>query len=207
MVALFLGRAIIVLVILSPIIAFVVFGSTTSVYHKQVAFAAADEASTTSPIGKAVRIVTYDKHAEEKFVQLYEQLPEMINGFPKPPLEEFRIVYEVSKKKDFDWRTLYAIWVVESGCGVSIYGDEGHSIGPFQINDQHICEYNGNKPGCMADADRYDTEKSAVWTINRLLQHEHLGEYEMIRSHNGRPADNSNAAYVKNVRTYRSLLP
>ncbi len=109
------------------------------------------------------------------------------------------IVKSVSEKNNFDWKIPMAIILTESKGGKLMVGDKGLSKGWYHIYHLNVCELNGNRANCIHDADRLDLEKSTQWTVERLKRHENMGRREMIRSHNGLIADNSNQWYVDYV--------
>jgi len=108
-------------------------------------------------------------------------------------------VKRISDKSGFDWRIPMAIIMTESKGGKVMVGDSGLSKGWYHIYHLNVCELNGDRPNCISDQDRLDLKKSTQWTIDRLKRHENMGRREMIRSHNGLIADNSNQWYVDYV--------
>lgn len=107
-------------------------------------------------------------------------------------------IKRVAQEEGFDWKLLVAITEQESGRCRNLTGDNGLSKGCFHIYHINTCEYKQTER-CINDLDRLDPAKAAKWTIARLRAHESLGYTEMIRSHNGLPADHSNDWYPKNI--------
>jgi hypothetical protein len=100
------------------------------------------------------------------------------------------LIQKVAAREGIDWKILYAICKKESNCEDRI-GDGGKSIGPFQI-------HTGYHPTISPEKAK-DLEWSAEWTAKRLKRFAHLGEKEMVRSHNGLVPNNANAYYVEDV--------
>jgi len=197
MIVQYIGRAIITFLLFSPLIIFFANSSSEIIVYNNIAHAFTEE---PTQVPREVRIVVDGKSS-------YNDLPETLNGYPKPPERVVDAIQSVSKKKGFDWRIVYAICILESGCGTYMQGDGGLSGGWYHIHNQNVCEYNGNKPECIKDNDRYDINVATTWTVNRLLSNQYRGRYEMIRSHNGLPGDNSNAIYVTVVEKLVRTLP
>lgn len=114
---------------------------------------------------------------------------------PKDFRSTEKTVQRVASEMNFDWKIPMAIILTESKGGKVMTGDNGLSKGWYHIYHVNVCELNGEKPFCIKDHDRMDLEKSTRWAIARLQRHEGLGREEMIRSHNGLIADNSNSWY------------
>jgi hypothetical protein len=201
MIAQLLGRAIIAFLLFSPMVAFFTFKSSEVIVHNNVAHAeeASVEESREEP--REVRIVVSN-------TRLYDELPETLKGYPKPPFRVFDAIVNVSKELKFDWKIVYAICVHESGCGTKMIGDGGLSEGYYHIYEvDNVCEYTGFRKGCIKDNDRYDIYIATRWTVKRLLSNQDLGRYDMIRSHNGLWKDGRNADYVPAIDRLISLLP
>jgi uncharacterized protein YceK len=195
-----IGRAIIFLLILSPLGAFVLCNSSSIEYIRPATTAEAHDEATTSP--RVVRIVT-SSPAEYS----YEDIPQVINGYHKPPREVVDTIVGIANEMSFNWQIVYSICVLESGCGTIMEGDGGHSLGWYHIYRENVCEYNGNRAGCIKDADRLDIHKSTRWTVKRLLANQNLGRYNMIRSHNGLYPDHRNERYVSRIEDFVAMLP
>jgi hypothetical protein len=72
---------------------------------------------------------------------------------------------------------LLAMAWAESRFNCSVVGDNGHSLGCFQVHDGYHD---------VADADRLDFAFSAAWTLDRLVKHGYPHyRTAAIRSHNG----------------------
>lgn len=198
MIAHITGRAIIILFIFSPLVFFLLFQSST------VSYTLPALAQTSASILETPE----DEQAEDVSIAYdYEDIPHVINGYHKPSKEIVDVIVHVSEKMNFDWKVTYSICILESGCGTKMEGDGGLSHGWYHIYRENVCEYNGNKHGCIDSKDRYDIHKATVWTVNRLQTFEDLGRYNMIRSHNGLYGDHRNAPYVSRIEDFVSLLP
>lgn len=99
-------------------------------------------------------------------------------------------IKQVAEKYGLDWKILMGICIKESNCNPDRVGDGGKSYGAFQIHQKY-------HPGTIDCAK--DLKCSAEWTAKRLKRHAHLGESEMVRSHNGLVANNANAYYVSDI--------
>ena len=103
----------------------------------------------------------------------------------------FSVIQKVGEEEGVNWKILMAICLKESNCRNDRIGDSGHSLGAFQIHTLY-------HPAVKKDQ-AVDLEWSARWTAKRLKRYAHLGEAEMIRSHNGLVPNQANAYYVKDI--------
>jgi hypothetical protein len=118
-------------------------------------------------------------------VSLKEQSPTPIQG------AVLEVIKEVAKKENIDWKVLYGICLKESStCDTGRVGDKGWSYGAFQMNQY----WQPNTKTCAVDL-----KCSAEWTAKRLKKHEHLGLWNMIRSHNGLVGDRDGNGEVDNA--------
>lgn len=111
-------------------------------------------------------------------------------GAGSPVAPQVEVIKKVAEKEGIDWKILYGICKKESNCNGDRVGDSGNSYGYFQIHQKY-------HPGTIKCAK--DLKCAAEWTAKRLKRHAHLGEYEMLRSHNGLVANNANAYYVEDI--------
>lgn len=109
-------------------------------------------------------------------------------GQPATSLSIEETIQKIAKEYNFNWKILYAICLKESNCNSEAIGDEGKALGYYQIH------YRMHK---VSEKEAKDLQFSTEWTLKRLLKHSHLGEYEMIRSHNGLVSWNN--YYVEDV--------
>lgn len=118
---------------------------------------------------------------------------------PSPVIRaaDVQAIQTISSKYGIDWKILAAICVKESNCNPERVGDNGQSYGAFQIHQKY-------HPGTIECAK--DLTCAAEWTAKRLKRHAHLGESEMVRSHNGLVANNANAYYVADVKRIMETL-
>ncbi len=108
----------------------------------------------------------------------------------KTLLENVRIVAEIAKKYGVDPVTAVADMLVESGGNNKAIGDNGHSVGLFQLNDQ------GEGIG-MSVAERQDPTRNAEIALSHFAK-ANSGEDPGVVAYNAeRPADRS--AYVAKV--------
>jgi len=131
-----------------------------------------------------------DKNEEEK-----------IESNPSTPQGVVEKIKEISAEENFNWKIVYGILLKESGGDCSRIGDTHlpqASYGCYQINRGYHPEVTEEQAG--------DIDWSTRWTIQRLKRYAHLGEFEMIRSHNGLVADHSNDQYVEDVYSIMSRL-
>lgn len=108
---------------------------------------------------------------------------ELENGHAGPTQEveegatPLSIIKKTAEKHGIDWKIVQAICQKESQCDSSKTGDSGKSWGAYQI-------YSVAHPE-ITESQARDFEWATEWTVKRLKAHAHLGEYNMIRSHNG----------------------
>lgn len=108
----------------------------------------------------------------------------------KTLLENVKIVAEIAKKDGVDPATAVADMLVESGGNNKAIGDNGHSVGLFQLNDQ------GEGAG-MSVAERQDPTRNAEIALSHFAK-ANSGEDPGVVAYNAeRPADRS--AYVAKV--------
>ncbi|HEY9731409.1 MAG TPA: transglycosylase SLT domain-containing protein [Drouetiella sp.] len=108
----------------------------------------------------------------------------------KTLLENVKIVAEIAKKDGVDPATAVADMLVESGGNNKAIGDNGHSVGLFQLNDQ------GEGAG-MSVAERQDPTRNAEIALSHFAK-ANSGEDPGVVAYNAeRPADR--AAYVGKV--------
>jgi hypothetical protein len=120
---------------------------------------------------------------------------------------KYATIQRIAQENDFDnWHIIAGICYAESHCGVHMYGDNGKSGGYYHIYEPNVCEKNGYAKYCIMSADRFDLKIATKWTIDRQKRHMHLGQHDMIRSHNGLPADRSNDWYPARVMEYVDYL-
>lgn len=100
-------------------------------------------------------------------------------------------IKEIARKENIDWKILMGICLKETTtCDTTRVGDDGWSYGAFQMNQY----WQPNTKECAVDL-----ECSAEWTAKRLKKHEHLGLWDMIRSHNGLVGDRDGDGEVDNA--------
>jgi hypothetical protein len=138
--------------------------------------------SIKSPISWNTReeLAIYSAKAEEEQLKtdiLVEVEGGGNSGQDESPLSIEDKIRKVAEKYEIDWKILKAICIKESNCDSSRTGDGGKSWGAYQI-------YSVAHPNITEEQAR-DFDWSTEWTAQRLNAHKHLGEYEMIRSHNG----------------------
>lgn len=99
-------------------------------------------------------------------------------------------IKQVAEEEDVDWKVLLGICLKESNCNTNRIGDGGKSFGAFQMHQG----WQPNTKSCAVDL-----KCSAEWTAKRLKRHEHLGLWDMIRSHNGLVGDRNGDGEVDNA--------
>jgi hypothetical protein len=121
-----------------------------------------------------------DGHTKTEYSVTVEEegaiLPLSIEEKTESGLSIEETIQKISKEYNFNWKILYAICLKESNCNPEAIGDEGRALGYYQIH------YKMHK---VSEKEAKDLQFATEWTLKRLLKYAHLGEYEMIRSHNG----------------------
>ena len=181
-----LGRAIVTFIILSPVLLYFGFSPSTIASSDDIAIAK-----------EAIPKIIEPNSSQD---ELISEKPKQIFNYKIPKRSVIDTIKKVSQEESVDWHIVYGICIAESqGCGVSMIGDKGLSIGWYQIYYLNVCELNGNKLYCIHDKDRYDLEESTRWTAQRLKRNKWRGRHEMIRSHNGLVSNHSNDWYVARI--------
>lgn len=112
------------------------------------------------------------------------------NQLPSVSGSAIEVIQKVARETDTDWKVLAAICIKESNCNTNRIGDGGLSYGAFQMHQK----WQPNTKSCAVDF-----ECAATWTAKRLKKHEHLGLWDMIRSHNGLVGDRNGDGEVDNA--------
>ncbi len=140
-----------------------------------------------SPYRQPITIVTVLAQKDESEIPLVNQNEWRVNTIKR-----------IAKEYGIDWKIIAAICKKESRCDSSRIGDNGRSIGAYQINRPAHPD--------VTIENAKDFEWSTDFTANRLKKNEWMGEDEMIRSHNGLYADHRNDNYVSDVKSIMKSL-
>lgn len=130
--------------------------------------------------------------------EFFYEYPHDIPFKPESLRDALPVIRQVAADVGVDWRMIYAIAGQESSFGKNLVGDGGNSTGWYHIYHINTCEYRETDV-CIKSADRLDFWKATYWTAKRLKRHEHLGLFEMARSHNGLVENHSNDWYAENI--------
>lgn len=147
-------------------------------------------AETVETLSNGQAILTDAKQGHNE-IPVSVQVETKTKGGESHLASQVEVIQKVAEKEGIDWKILYAICLKESGCHTERVGDGGKSYGPFQI-------HTGYHPSITWEQ-ATDLEWAAEWTAKRLKRYAHLGELEMVRSHNGLVPNNANAYYVKDI--------
>ena len=182
------------LAFIGVLIAFLVIDSIATWYDKtwnedRWTFINETNAETVETLSNGQAILTDAKQGHNEIpVSVQVETKTERGDYPSPQVE---VIKKVAEKEGIDWKILYAICKKESNCTANRVGDGGRSFGAFQI-------HTGYHPSITWEQ-ATDLEWAAEWTAKRLKRHAHLGEYTMIRSHNGLVKNNANAYYVEDI--------